>query len=222
MTAEMNAAGGPGTAPRLRPVSPAAHRRADMEAGSSERVRLREIPFAQMLAIRAEPGSPMAAAVEAHLGPLPAAVKQVTVSEAATICWLGPDEFLAVLSDAVLSGAALTAAALTAAAEAAETIMAAAGDAAGHVIDVSANRTILELDGPAARDVLESSATIDLHPRMFPTGAAVATNVAQTQVILHKTGEQTWRLLPRSSFADCVVTWLLDAMEEHRNAAPEV
>ncbi|MCT1920848.1 sarcosine oxidase subunit gamma [Brevibacterium luteolum] len=196
------------TTPQLRPVSPAEHRHADMAAGSSEAVSLREIPFAQMLAIRAEPGSPMAAAVEAEVGRLPAAVKQVTVSERATTCWLSPDEFLAVLTDE----------SLTAAAEVAETIMAHAGSASGHVLDVSANRTTLELSGPAARDILESSATIDLHPRMFPAGTAVATNFAQTQVILHKTGEETWRILPRSSFADYVVTWLLDAMEEYQNA----
>lgn len=196
------------TTPQLRPVSPAEHRHADMDAGSSAAVRLREIPFAQMLAIRAEPGSPMAAVVEAEVGRLPAAVKQVTVSERATTCWLSPDEFLAVLTDETL----------TAAAEVAETIMAHAGSAPGHVLDVSANRTTLELSGPAARDILESSATIDLHPRMFPVGTAVATNFAQTQVILHKTGEETWRILPRSSFADYVVTWLLDAMEEYQNA----
>ncbi|MBD8020492.1 sarcosine oxidase subunit gamma [Brevibacterium gallinarum] len=196
-------------APQLRPISPAEHRAADMDAGSSAAVRLREIPFAQILAIRAEPGSPMAAAVEAELGRLPAAVKQVTVSQQATTCWLSPDEFLAVLTDE----------SLTAAAEVAETIMARAGSAPGHVLDVSANRTTLELSGPAARDILESSATIDLHPRMFPAGTAVATNFAQTQVILHKTGEETWRILPRSSFADSVVTWLLDAMEEYREAS---
>ena len=197
------------TTPQLRPVSPAEHRHADMETGSSAAVRLREIPFAQMLAIRAEPGSEMAAAVEAEIGRLPAAVKQVTVSERATTCWLSPDEFLAVLADE----------SLTAAAEAAETIMDRAGYAPGHVLDVSANRTVLELTGPAGRDILESSATIDLHPRMFPVGTAVATNFAQTQVILHKTGEETWRILPRSSFADYVVTWLLDAMEEYRQTS---
>ena len=194
--------------PQLRPISPAGHRAADMDAGSSAAVRVREIPFAQMLAIRAEPGSPMAAAVEAHLGQLPAAVRQVRVSEQATTCWLSPDEFLAVLTDE----------ALTAAHEVAETIMACAGSASGHVLDVSANRTTLELAGLAARDILESSATVDLHPRMFPIGTAVATNFAQTQVILHRIGEETWRILPRSSFADSVVTWLLDAMEEYQNA----
>ena len=45
----------------------------------------------------------------------------------------------------------------------------------GSVVDVSANRTTLELSGPPAREVLEKGCPLDLHPRAFGPGRAVST-----------------------------------------------
>jgi sarcosine oxidase subunit gamma len=39
-------------------------------------------------------------------------------------------------------------------------------------------------------------------------------------LLLWRTGDDTWRLLPRSSFADYTARWLVDAMAEF--ALPEV
>ena len=55
---------------------------------------------------------------------------------------------------------------------------------------------------------------MDLHPRAFAPGWAVSTTLARVPVLLWQTGEETYRLLPRSSFADYVARWLLDAMVE--------
>jgi heterotetrameric sarcosine oxidase gamma subunit len=84
-------------------------------------------------------------------------------------------------------------------------------------VDVSANRTTLELSGPAARQVLEKGCPLDLHPRAFGPGRAVSTTVGPVAVLLWQVDDvPTYRLFPRSSFADYLARWLIDAMSEYR------
>ena len=78
-------------------------------------------------------------------------------------------------------------------------------------VDTSAARTTLELAGPYARDVLAHGCRLDLHPRVFPPGAAARTNVAKAVVVLHRLGD-AYRLYVGSSYADYLTRWLLDAM----------
>ena len=89
-----------------------------------------------------------------------------------------------------------------------------------YSVSLSANRTTLELSGPSARAVLEKSCHLDLHPRSFAVGTAEATTLGPVQVLLWRTAELTWRIMPRSSFAEYTARWLLDAMTEF--SAPEV
>jgi sarcosine oxidase subunit alpha len=89
-----------------------------------------------------------------------------------------------------------------------------APDAAAGV-DVSAQRTTLELRGPRARDVLLTGCPLDLYPAAFPVGACAQTLLGQAQVVLHRNGPDTYRILVRSSFARYLADWLLDAMLEH-------
>ncbi|GER24335.1 sarcosine oxidase subunit gamma [Zafaria cholistanensis] len=188
-------------------TSPAAHLADAMAAATvtGERsVALREIAFAIQLGLRAVPGSASAAALEAELGlPLPAGHGQVSGDPAAAhVLWLGPDEFLAVdTSRRQAPGAA-------------DAYAAALAGLPGQAVDLSANRTILELSGASARQVLEKGCHADLHPRAFPVNTAIATQVGPVPVVLHRTGEREYRLYPRASFADYLVRWLLDAMSE--------
>ena len=87
-------------------------------------------------------------------------------------------------------------------------------------MDLSANRTTFELSGSRARAVLEKSCSLDLHPRVFKAGTALATEIGHIPVVLFKTAEETFRLFPRASFADFLGRWLLDSMREY--ASPEV
>jgi sarcosine oxidase, subunit gamma len=189
-------------------VSPAAHLADAMAAATvtGERsVALREIAFAVQLGLRAEPGTATAAALEAELGlPLPEGHGKVTGDPAAAhVLWLGPDEFLAVdTSRPQAPGAA-------------DGVAAALAGLPGQAVDLSANRTILELSGASAREVLEKGCHADLHPRAFPVGTAIATQLGPVPVLLHRTAEREYRLYPRASFADYLVRWLLDAMEEY-------
>lgn len=124
------------------------------------------------------------------------------------VLWLSPDEFLAVGPDEADTGTSPEAYAAG--------LADALGSERGQAVDVSANRTTLELSGEQARSVLEKSCEVDLHPRVFPAGTAIATLLGSTGVVLWRTTEDTWRVMPRASFATHVARWLLDGMREYR------
>ena len=178
------------------------HERCREESTTGERgVALREVPFLGMVSIRVQPGSRAFTRLGERLGAgLPEGCGRVTSSGRHSTLWLGPDEWLVVSET---DGAVL----------AAELRDVLAGDR-GSVVDVSANRTTLELSGPAAREALEKGCPVDLHPRSFRPGTAVATTLGRVPVLLWQTDETTYRVLPRSSFADYVTRWLLDAITE--------
>ncbi|SNS70102.1 sarcosine oxidase subunit gamma [Asanoa hainanensis] len=88
-------------------------------------------------------------------------------------------------------------------------------------VDVSASRTVLELSGPQARDVLAHGCALDLHPRVFGPGSCARTNLAKAQVILHQTAPATYRVFVGASFADYLARWLLDAAVEYVEGEPE-
>ncbi len=193
--------------------SPAHDLAGEMAAGSGEQVRLREIPFLTQIGLRVLPGTPAGDALEAALGtPLPRRVGEVTGTPDGTgdlaVLWLSPDEFLLVGPDEAVSGVGTAACA--------GRLADALGAEPGQVVDVSANRTTLELSGPRARTVLDKSCHLDLHPREFPVGRAVLTLLEKTPVVVWRTGEDAWRVMPRASFATHVVRWLLDGMREYR------
>ncbi|GAA3130192.1 sarcosine oxidase subunit gamma [Streptomyces rectiviolaceus] len=200
--AELTEAPGP---TRLR-RSPLAHLEGRMRAATvtgARAVELTERPFLTMVNLRVDPASEAADRIGKTLGaPLPRQCGHTTESDAHTALWLGPDEWL-VLSRA--EGAAVSA-----------ELRQALHEDPGSVVDVSANRTTLELTGPAARQVLEKGCPLDLHPRSFGPGQAVSTTVGPIPVLLWQVdGAPAYRLFPRASFADYLARWLIDAMSEY-------
>ncbi|GAB3270028.1 sarcosine oxidase subunit gamma family protein [Sinomonas notoginsengisoli] len=214
---------GPG-APSLR-RSPAAHL-ADAfaaagaaTAASGRPVSVREVPFLTQLGLRAVPGSAGSAAIESALGvPLPTEHGSTTTGGGYTVLWIGPDEFLAVGDVARNDGIDDDSASHDRGQAEAARVGAALGEGGGRtpgaVVDLSANRTTFELSGPSALAVLEKGISFDLHPRNFAAGRAIATVLDHVPVLLWKTGEECYRILPRASFADHVGRWLVDAMRE--------
>ena len=189
--------------------SPAEGLHAAMAAGSCAAARLREVPFAVMTALRVVPGTAAANAVEQVLGcPLPARVGEVGTAGERSVLWLGPSEYLTWAPDGSADPAAAAQeidAALTAAQE----------RSWGQAVDVSAHRTTLELSGPRAQEVMEKSIALDVHLRAWPAGRCYSTLLCGIPVTIHRTDEDTFRLLARSSYAAFLVTWLLDAMSEY-------
>lgn len=195
--------------------SPLAERAAELEAAGGPRVRLREVPFRTQISLRAEPGGPAADGLERVLGALlPRKVGQVSDVEAPVtghVLWFGPDDFLLVAGDEAdreLSCSALT-----------EILAEAVGKHRGQAVDLSGNRTVLELSGPNAVDVLYRMVEVDVHPDFFPVGSAILTLVAGSSAALWRTGEDSYWIMPRASFADHTANWLLDAMRESADRA---
>lgn len=196
---------------RRSPLHDLREEMAQAEVTGDRGVSIREIPFLTLIALRVAPGTTEAAAIESQLGvALPSGVGQVTGSpEATAVLWNGPDEFTVVQPDAMASGGVLPE----------ELTAKLAGileehEARRQAVDVSANRTTIEVSGPSARAVLEKGCRMDLHPRAFPVGHAVSTNYGVVQVLLWRTGEQTWRIMPRASFAKHTARWFMDGMTE--------
>ncbi|WP_418908186.1 sarcosine oxidase subunit gamma [Glutamicibacter endophyticus] len=194
-------------------VAPAAHlaqAMADAQVDGERSVALRETPFAVQLGVRAVLGTASAEAIEGILGfELPTEHGQTTGNpDGVHALWIGPDEFLIVdPSRQQVQGEATT-------------LQVALDGLPGQVLDLSANRTLLTLTGNSARAVLEKGCPADLHPRVFAVGTAIATELGPVPVLLHRSGEQEYRIYPRASFADFVVRWILDASVEF--ASPEV
>lgn len=120
----------------------------------------------------------------------------VNASENTKILWLGPDEWLAVSSREIILKEF---------------------PAGCHMActDVSANRVILELNGPKVRDILSKCCELDFHPRVFKTGQVVQTLIAKSQAIIEQCDKDRFQIYVRNSFSRYVAEWLLDAAEEY-------
>lgn len=167
---------------------------------AADGVRFAEIPFLTMLNLRVDPTR--AEPIERRLGgTLPGPGMVATIGDRAVL-WLGPDEWLLVAPDGdrpELSPGDRPDPALD--------------NAAWSIVDVSANRTTIELRGPLARDVLDQGCTLDLHPRAFHTGQCAQTNLAKAHVILWQFADEPgYRLMVRSSFAKYLADWLNDTV----------
>jgi sarcosine oxidase, subunit gamma len=193
-------------------TSPAALLSAAFETGSVRGVvELREVPFLTMAGLRANRNSDAGQRIASVTGGLPAACGGVSGTGDTSVLWLGPEEFLVVAPKEAhesLGGGLLPA------------LREALAGGAGQVVDLSANRTTFELTGPRSRAVLEKGCSLDLHPRTLKAGTALSTEIGNIPVVLWKTGEESYRIFPRASFADFLGRWLLDAMREY--ASPEV
>jgi sarcosine oxidase, subunit gamma len=163
-------------------------------------VEVFERPFTVQIDIRIDPTAEAIEEVgEALRVALPAEPNRVSTSGALQALWLSPDEWLIVAP----AGDSLAIA---------RTARAAVEVFSGAVVDVSAHRTLLELRGPAVRDLLSRGCSLDLHPRAFPADACAQTMLARADVILFQPGAEAFGVFVRSSFANYLVAWLRDAI----------
>lgn len=184
-------------------VAPARH--SPLEAFAADfaalgpRLRLLERPFRTMVDVRrADPEAGWEFRGLAAPGPLAS-----SGTPDRSVLWLGPGWWLVVDATA-----------------APETVVREL-DSAGSCVDVSAWRTILDLGGPNALDVLETGCSIDLHPRAFGDGACAQTLLARCPVLLQRLpvghtepdGAPVFRIFVRASYACYLAHWLLDAVD---------
>jgi sarcosine oxidase subunit gamma len=80
------------------------------------------------------------------------------------------------------------------------------------VVDVSANRAVIELADAGRLELLSSACPIDLDPRSWTEGRCAQTLFGAAQVLLQERASDT-RLFVRPSFATYVVDLLLAGVE---------
>jgi sarcosine oxidase, subunit gamma len=166
--------------------SPLAGRSSDLD-----RLDARELAFVSQLDVRVDPST------AANLG-FPTVPNTATTPGDRDVLWLGRDEWLVV-------GKRGEAAAIAAELEGSL-------DGLHHsVVDVSANRVVIELIGPSRHHLLSSACPIDLHPRSWSHGLCAQSVFGAAQVLLHERDGAT-RLFVRPSFASYVVDLLLVAV----------
>lgn len=83
------------------------------------------------------------------------------------------------------------------------------------VVNVSGAQTIIELSGAHAVDVLKKATSLDVHPSKFPVGKVASSTFAKAGAVYCRTGETSWELVVRRSFANYAWLWLQDAAEEY-------
>ncbi|MEO7937104.1 MAG: sarcosine oxidase subunit gamma family protein [Burkholderiaceae bacterium] len=160
-----------------------------------------EIPFVDMLNLRGDARDPrFSKAVFDHTGMvLPTIANTASIDPQRQLLWLGPDEWLLKLRDR--QGDAIAAA-----------LQSALQGLHSAVVDVGHGNTTLLVQGPASADLLARGCPLDLHPRVFPTGALAQSHVAKASatVLCMYAGIQ-YELTVRRSFADYLVRWLCEA-----------
>jgi sarcosine oxidase, subunit gamma len=170
---------------RRSPLGGLASEFAAVAVRTQGRLRIAEEAHLRQLNVRARADA--LATAGAALGvELPTEPNTVATAGDVSALWLGPDEWL------VLGGAG--------------------PEPAAHgwgVVDVSAQRTIVVLGGPAAIEVLAHGCALDLE-RMGERRCA-QTMLARANVVLWRTQPDEFRILVRASFAPYLAAWLLDA-----------
>lgn len=171
--------------------------------GNFATVSIRELPGLGTIDLRVVPGSSAQAAVAQALGVgLPARPGEMRGASASGggevhVMCLAPDWWLIVgLKEAEPKLAPLK------------------SDYHFSVVDVSGQRTTIELEGPKVRDVLAHLWEQDLREKSFPVGSVSQGLMAKAPVIVSHVAPFRYRVMVRSSFALHLWTALVDAAEE--------
>jgi sarcosine oxidase, subunit gamma len=138
-------------------------------------------------------------AAESALGVrIPSVACRANRAGARAALWLGPDEWL-LLAPESDSGAVAVA------------LDVALRDLPHSLVDVSHRQIGCNISGPRAAEVLSSGCPLDLDTRAFPVDMCTRTMLAKAEVVLWRTGEQTFRLEVWRSFAAYVSLFLAEA-----------
>ncbi|MFT4126755.1 MAG: sarcosine oxidase subunit gamma family protein [Gordonia sp. (in: high G+C Gram-positive bacteria)] len=165
-------------------------------------VELCESPVAQTI-VRTEDPAAIAAL------DLPGVCERRTTGDE-TALWLGPTEWL--LYQPGITGH-------TYAARVAERVTASGSGSGTYVLDATGQRTRLLLSGPHAETVVRHGCAKDLDPTAFGAREVVQTLLAQAAIVLHRSAVgEGYVLLVRSSFADYLAAWLVDAATEYTHS----
>lgn len=182
-----------------------------MDEVTDTRVQLQEISDLSLFRLELDPDSDAAGRISSVLGvSLPRQRGAVTGDAKALQLLYGTRQVVACLYveegtylvvtrvDPVKLGRALTAA---------------LGQEDGLVLDVSANRTVINLSGIAAAEVIDEVVHFDFPPDFFDPGKALSCTVAEARVMLWRIDELEYLLVPRASDTAPFLVNMIDACE---------
>ena len=137
---------------------------------------------------------------------LPSSPNSLVETDDLTVCWLGPDEWLAIVrpdsETEIITALRESVAALHAA-----------------VTDTTGGYTMLNLSGSRARDLLAKGCPLDLHPRAFAPGQCAQTDLAKTAILLiprsNNSDPQSFDVVVRRSFVDYLAHWFEHSASEY-------
>ena len=163
-------------------------------------VALRALPFRGKLVLRGGEAirGPVAAVLRGELPPMLRAARAGDVEAIG----LGPDEWLLLAPPERVDALAAD-------------LRAALSGVHHAVVVVSDRMTGVGVAGPRARDALNAGCPLDLHPSVFPAGAATRTLLGKATVVLRRPGEgDAFELWVNGSFAPYVWLFLENAARE--------
>lgn len=161
---------------------------------------LRQLPPALRLVLRGGPDV-LAAAADAVGLPRSETPCRAVRNDRRAALWLGPDERL-------LLGPA------DAGAEMQGLLQRALAGMAHSLVEISHAQTAFELSGARAAVALNTGCPLDLDPASFPIDMCTRTVFAKAQVVLWRTGHETFRVETARSFAPYVTKILALAARE--------
>lgn len=180
-----------------------------MDEVTDTRIQLQEISDLSLFRIEVSPGSPATERLEKVLGaPLPTVPGQVSGDALARYMLYGTRQVVACLYveegvyllvtrvDPVKLGRALASA---------------LGRDEGLILDVSVNRTVLNLSGPAAAQVIDRVIDCGFSPELLAPGQAIRCMVAEAQIMLWRLDELEYLMVPRASDTAPFLVNILDA-----------
>jgi sarcosine oxidase subunit gamma len=154
------------------------------------------LPSAERISLRA-PAASVAALSKALGLTLPGKPKTSALKSGRTALWLGPDEWLVID----------------------ETGKPPAADCAKvkalhSAVDISHRNVAFAVTGPGAEATLNAGCPQDLSLAVFPVGAASRTILGKTEIVLLRTGPETFRVECWRSFSDYVFEFLGEAARD--------
>lgn len=138
-------------------------------------------------------------ALEGALGaPLPTA-PNTAAGDSPRLLWMGPEEWAVIGAGEGL----------------ADRVASACGAALHHLADVTDGRVLIDIEGPAAPDLMAKGCGLDFHPRGFPGGTCAQSLFAQLRVLIERPSDApAFRLVVDRTYLAHLDAWLRAAGAE--------
>jgi sarcosine oxidase subunit gamma len=172
-------------------------RLASLPEATDGAVTLQLLPHLAQVGVRVQPALGMRRSFPFELPVVP---NTWAATGSREVLWLGPDEWLVVGVPDVAETASIV-----------SELEDALHDVHHSVVDLTANREVLALNGSSVMELLSTGCGLDLHPSRWQEGMCAQTLLAKAQVILQHHGDLGTRIFVRPSFADYLIDWLVDA-----------